>query len=101
MIEQHIPRTQAEYMADKIKEIKDKTGLDVSEKALDWARNVDGLSGLNEGEKAAATVAYQDYAANNGTAATAKDLGAYVKMRQSLEKTKATKARKRSPMAPV
>jgi len=90
----YIKKTQSQYIADKIKEVKEKTGLDVSEQALDWARKVDGIIGLNEGEKAVATVAFQDYQARSGEKATAKDLGSYIKLRQAIEKDKAYRNRR-------
>jgi len=96
----YIKKTQRQYIADKVKEVKEKTGLDISEKALDWARKVDGIFGLNEGEKAVATVAFHDYQVRNGEKTTAKDLDAYVKMRQALEMNNAMAYRKRSFMAP-
>ncbi len=96
----YIKKTQSQYIADKIIEVREKTGLDVSEKALDWASKVDGVSVLNEGEKAIATIAFQDYQARNGENATAKDLESYVKLRQAIEKDKAMAHRKRRLMAP-
>jgi hypothetical protein len=62
-------------------------------------RQVDGISGLNEGEKIAATVAFQEYIAKNGKAAKAKDLEAYVRLRQDIESDKARKYRENALLA--
>ena len=99
MIEQP-KRTQEQYVAEKLKDIKEQTGLDVSRAALDWARKTDGLIDLNEGETAAATVAFHEYLAKNGESATAKDLGSYVKLRQKLEHRNASTYRQHRSRAP-
>ena len=90
-------KTRAEYVAEKIAEVKQKTGMDVIERDLDYARKTGGITALTPFELAVAGVDF-DNAANKAPEKLVKwkNVDGYIAARQyaSAQEAKAFRQRK-------
>ena len=96
-----VSEKQAAYFAARIKGIKELTGLDVTEKSLNWPRQVGGIYALNEGERAAAEYDFEQ-AKIKDEKWKRKNLIDYINARQyaSAHEAKAFRQSRSMPMRP-
>lgn len=95
-METPVKMTREEYVAMKLAGIKEHTGLDVDEKALDWPRRKGGFEKLNPGEQAAAKFDFKLASDKDPEKEAKRGLEGYVSARQfaNQKEYEAYKARK-------
>ncbi len=77
--------SRADYVAMKIKGIKETRGIDVNERAVDWAKPLYGLETFTPGQLAAANFDYDAALAKDAALEGRGGLEGYVKRRQFAE----------------